>query len=325
MELYKRIGYPCINTELQSTQNVYTNRHMIKKTFEAQKSTLEGVAKLSLANVQDLVKIIQWNERKGIKFFRISSNMFPWMSEYELTDLPNWPIIEKNLQLAGKLATEYGQRLTFHPGPFNVLASLNGFVVRKTVRELNQHSQIFDVMGLTPSHWNKINIHVNTTQGGKEECAKRFAKGFEKLHPNTKARLVVENDDKPSQYSVKDLYELIYKPLGVPITFDVHHHKFCSGNLTHEEAAHLAVSTWPDGVPAAFHFASTINHEYPDQMARAHADWIYEELTDYGTGAWIMCECKAKEQAIIKYINEGITLSTYEEKYNLINEQEILL
>ena len=315
--LHNRIGYPCINVELQGTQGIYTNRHMIKKTFEAQRSTLEGVSKLALANVQDLVKIIQWNERNGIKFFRISSNMFPWMSEYELTDLPNWKLISANLRLAGKLATDYGQRLEFHPGPFNVLASLNGFVVRKTIKELNQHSQIFDEMGLEPSHWNQINIHVNTTQGGKEECAQRFIKGFNKLHPNTKARLVVENDDKPSQYSVKDLHEFLYKEIQIPITFDSHHHKYCSGNMSHQDAAVLAASTWGN-IPAGFHFASTINHESPDQMARAHADWIYEELTDWGTGAWIMCECKAKEKAIQHYLKEGVMKSEYVESYELI-------
>ena len=313
-----RIGYPCINMELQATQGIYTNRHMIKKTFESQRETMEGVAKLALANVQDLVKIIQWNERNDIKFFRISSNMFPWMSEYEITNLSNWKLISANLKLAGKLATEYGQRLEFHPGPFNVLASQNAFVVKKTIKELDQHSQIFDEMGFEPSHWNQINIHVNTTQGGKEECAQRFIKGFNKLQPNTKARLVVENDDKPSQYSVKDLHELLYKEIQIPITFDSHHHKYCSGNLTHQDAAVLAASTWGN-IPAGFHFASTINHESPDQMARAHADWIYEEVTDYGTGAWIMCECKAKEKAIQKYLCEGVMTSTYEETYQLIN------
>jgi UV DNA damage endonuclease len=216
--LSQRIGYPCINITLQSKDGIYTNRHMIKKTFDAQKDTLEHCAKLALLNVQDLVKIIQWNERNGIKFFRISSNMFPWMSEYEIKDLHNWKLISANLKLAGKLATEYGQRLEFHPGPFNVLASQNAFVVKKTVRELNQHAEIFDEMGLEPSHWNQINIHVNTTQGGKDEAAKRFCKGFQKLSPSAKARLVVENDDKPSQYSVSDLYELVYKEIGVPIT-----------------------------------------------------------------------------------------------------------
>lgn len=318
MDIHSRLGYPCINVKLQTEQGIYTNRHIIKKTFEAQRSTNEVVSRLSLENVKDLVKIIQWNERNGIKFFRLSSNIFPWMSEYELTDLPDWKLIEANLKLVGKLATEYGQRLEFHPGPFNVLASHNGFVVKKTIKDLNQHAQIFDAMGLEPSHWNQINIHVNTTQGGKEIAAERFCKNFEKLSPSAKVRLVIENDDKPSQYSVKDIYDLIYTKIGTPITFDVHHHKYCSGNLTHEEAAKLAASTWPDGIPAGFHFASTINHEQPEKMARAHADWIYDEVTDYGTGAWIMCECKAKEQAIIKYIKEGVTQSDFEETYELI-------
>jgi UV DNA damage endonuclease len=316
--IQQRIGYPCINIELQSGQGIYTNRHCIKKTFEAQRETLELVSKLALENCKDLVKIIQWNERTGIKFFRMSSNMFPWMSEYEITDLPDWPMIEKNLQLAGKLAMQYGQRLEFHPGPFNVLASLNGFVVTKTIKELNQHSQIMDVMGLPANRWAQINIHVNTTQGGKEDCAERFCRNFEKLHPNTKSRLVVENDDKPSQYSVADLYQLIYMKIGVAITFDSHHHKFCSGNMDHETAARLAASTW-GSIPAGFHFASTINHESPGQMARAHADWIYEEITDWGTGAWIMCECKMKEKAILRYINEGTVPSEYVENYQLIN------
>lgn len=319
MDIHSRLGYPCINTKLQAEQGIYTNRHVIKKTYEAQKATNEVVSKLALENVKDLVKIIQWNERNGIKFFRMSSNIFPWMSEYEITSLPDWSMIEKNLQLAGSLANQYGQRLTFHPGPFNVLASLNGFVVKKTIKELNQHSQIMDVMGLPATPWAKINIHVNTTQGGKEEAAARFCKNFEKLHPNTKSRLVVENDDKASQYSVQDLYQLIYMKIGVPITFDVHHHKYCNSGLDHETAARLAVSTWPKDVPAAFHFASTINHEEPEKMARAHADWIYDEVTDYGTGAWIMCECKAKEAAIQNYIKEGVKTSDYQETFELIN------
>jgi UV DNA damage endonuclease len=307
------LGYPCINTELQGNEGIYTNRHMIKKTYEAQKSTNFKVSELALQNCKDLVKIIQWNERKGIKFFRMSSSFFPWMSEYELTSLPQWDMIEKNLQLAGKLATQYGQRLTFHPGPFDVLASLSPSVVTKTIKDIDQHAQIMDVMGLPQTVWSKINIHVNTTQGGKEDAAKRFCESFKKLSPSAQKRLVVENDDKASQYSVSDLYELIHKEIGIPITFDVHHHKFCSGGLSHEDAAKLAVSTWPKDIPAAFHFASTINHESPDQMARAHADWIYEEITDYGTGAWIMCECKAKEKAIISYLNEGVKPSEFKE------------
>lgn len=306
------LGYPCINISLQEKEGIYTNRHIIKRTFEAQRSTNHLVSKLALDNCKDLVKIIQWNERNKIKFFRISSNMFPWMSEYEITELPDWKLISANLRLAGKLANEFGQRLEFHPGPFNVLASVNPDIVKKTIKDINQHAQIFDEMGYQPTHWNPINIHVNTTQLGKNEAAKRFCKNFEKLSDSAKARLVVENDDKPSQYSVIDLYELLYKEINIPITFDSHHHKYCSGGLDAESAAKLAASTW-GYIPAGFHFASTINHESANQMARAHATWIYDEITDYGTGAWIMCECKGKELAILEYLKNGKRDSQYKE------------
>lgn len=170
-------------------------------------------------------------------------------------------------------------------------------------------------MGFLPSHWNKINIHVNTTKGGKAICAERFIASFMQLDLNTQARLVIENDDKATQYSVQDLYDLLYKKISIPITFDVHHHKFCNSGLTHQQAAELAVSTWPQDVPACFHFASTINHEDASKMARAHADYIYDQVDDYGTGAWIMCECKAKEVALFEYLKSGVKNSNFLEIY----------
>lgn len=49
-----------------------------------------------------------------------------------------------------------------------------------------------------------------------------------RLSPNCRARLTVENDDRPSMYSVPDLMYL-HKLIGIPIVFDFHHHKFCTG------------------------------------------------------------------------------------------------
>jgi UV DNA damage endonuclease len=96
--------------------------------------------------------------------------------------------------------------------------------------------------GLSVTPWAKINIHINTTQGGKQECTDRFCQNFELLDKNTKARLVVENDDKASQYSVKDLFEMVHKRIGIPITFDVHHHKFCNSGLDHQTAVNILIS-----------------------------------------------------------------------------------
>lgn len=62
------IGYACINTELRK-QNIFSGRTCRKDKFE--KLGLEYVGELGLQNLRDLYQIVQWNERNGIKFYRI--------------------------------------------------------------------------------------------------------------------------------------------------------------------------------------------------------------------------------------------------------------
>ena len=70
----------------------------------------------------------------------------------------------------------------------------------------------------------------------------RFCKNFERLSPSVQGRLTVENDDKASMYSVKDLM-YIHERIGVPIVFDYHHHLFNTGGLTEQEDLELPIST----------------------------------------------------------------------------------
>jgi UV DNA damage endonuclease len=299
-------GYCCINMTLKKESNTYIGRSMIKRTFL--EKGIKYAGELAEANVRDMIEIIKWNERKGIKLYRMSSDMFPWMSEYELKDLPNYKKISTLLKGAGNLASKYGQRLTFHPGPFDVLASANPNVVTKTIRDLNQHGEIMDLIGLPRTQYAAINIHVNTTQGGKEACMQRFVENFELLDDSVKSRLVVENDDKEKQYATEDLYEGIYKTIGVPITFDYHHHWCHPGSLTQEEALKLASTTWGD-VKQLVHFSSCkMLHEDDSQTnKRAHADYIYEFINDYGLDLDVEIEAKAKELATINYMKQFLT------------------
>ena len=62
------------------------------------------------------------------------------------------------------------------------------------------------------------------------------------LPESVTSRLTVENDDKSSMFSVADLYKDIYRFIGIPIVFDYHHHKFCSGGLSENDALDIAVS-----------------------------------------------------------------------------------
>ena len=94
------------------------------------------------------------------------------------------------------------------------------------------------MLGLERSPYNKINIHCNGVYGDKQSLMDRFCKNFELLPESVQTRLTVENDDKASMYSVKDLM-YIHERIGIPIVFDYHHHKFCTGDLSEQEALEL--------------------------------------------------------------------------------------
>ena len=159
------LGYACINMNLSNPkqfgsdrEKITTNRSMIKRTF--QEKGVGYVSELALQNVIDLNHIIKWNEKHNIKFFRMSSEIFPWASEYKWEDLPDIKMIKVWLENAGLMAEEYGQRLTSHPGPFNVLTSPHSHVVDNCINDLSIHGEVFDLIGLSRTPFNKINIHI---------------------------------------------------------------------------------------------------------------------------------------------------------------------
>lgn len=301
-------GYCCINMDL-SDIGIKTNRGMIKKTF-LQKGK-EYAGELFLYNIRDLIEILKWNHINGIKVYRMSSAICPWMSEYEISELPNYNKIKVMLASAGKLIKETGQRVSFHPGAFTIICSPNDSINEKGVKDLEQHGEIMDLMGLPKTQMSAINIHIGGTYGNKDETLARFCSNFEKLSDSVKSRLVVENDDKGSMYSVKDLYEGIYKKIGVPITFDFHHHRFCDGGLTEEQALRLASLTWE--VTQLTHYSSCKKtHENKTVKAQAHADYIYEKINNYGLSFDVEIESKAKERAVLKYIStQHLLLDSY--------------
>lgn len=287
------IGYACINLSLQAAK-ITTNRGMIRRTF-----TERGIAyasELALKNVQDLLTIVDWNLQQDIRLFRVSSDLFPWASEYQLADLPDFSDIRATLEVIGSRPI----RLTTHPGPFNQLAG-QGKVLDNTIKDLEYQSELFDLMGLKPSHWNKINIHVGGAYGDKVATKARFSQNFSRLSANLRARLTVENDDRVSLYTVADLMS-IHEQTGIPIVFDYFHHSLNPGLQTEEEAFLMAYATWD--VRPVFHFSDSRQvHEDPNARREAHADWLYSRVNTYGKAVDIVFECKKKEQALLRQRN----------------------
>lgn len=299
------IGYCCINISLNEGKNnknkIYVNRSMTKKTFE--KKGLEYVSELAIKNINDFERILKWNVQNNIFVYRMSSDMFPCIGFYNLENLPNFDIISLKLQKIGCYSKNNNIRLSFHPSHFCVIASENNRVIENSIDELNKHAQIMDLIGLEKTNYYPINVHVNTINPNKELASDRFCKQFYNLSESCQKRLVVENDDGPNQYSTKNLYELIYKKIGIPITHDFHHHNYGYQDISQEKSLELAISTW-NGVKPLTHMSSSKMIENPNSKKTAHADYIYEEIKTFGFSFDVEIEAKCKDLAVLKYRNQ---------------------
>ena len=294
-----RLGYACINMSVG--KKVTTNRTMVRRTFDAR--GLDYVSELALLNSKDIIKILEWNRLNGIYVFRLSSALIPWGDNIDLTQLKDYNEIKSELKKAGDFAKLWDIRITTHPGPFNVLVSPNESVVAKTILDLELHGKIFDMMGLSQTPYNKINIHCNGVYGDKQSALDRFIKNFQRLSKSVQNRLTIENDDKASMYSVKDLM-YVHNAIGIPIVFDYHHHTFNTGGLSEEDALKLAVSTWPAGIRPVVHYSESkaLHEENTKLKPQAHSDYINSIPNTYELDVDIMVEAKAKELAILPFI-----------------------
>jgi len=285
------------NVGLKKKEQITVNRGMVRKTFDAK--GLPYVSELVIENLKDTLKVLDYNLKNHIYIYRLSSDSFPWMSEYEFSDLPNFNVIKNLMTKIGDKIKSNGIRTSYHPGPFNVLASENPSVVEKTIKELNKHAELMDMMGLDQTTFYPINIHINTTQPTREEAAQRFVDRFPSLSESCRKRLTLENDDSPNQYSVKMLYDMVHTKIGIPIVFDQHHFNYGPQDQTMEEALKLAHSTWKTRVMT--HMSSPKTLEDNSGKQTAHADYIYEEIKTFGLDFDTEIEAKAKDLAVFRY------------------------
>jgi UV DNA damage endonuclease len=334
-----RLGYACINNGLNKRSKsdggrVTTGRTCRKASWFPDKN-YGLLGEKALANAQDLLTILKWNKENGVYLFRIGGEIIPWHDHFVPSEvLPQYDEIKAALFECGEYAREHGMRITTHPGPFHVLGSPNPAVVAKSIIGLERHSEIFDMMGFEPSFENKINIHIGGAYGDHTTTAARWIEGWDRLSDRCKKRLVIENDDKASMWSVWMLYQYFHKTIGIPITFDYFHHKFHSDGLTEEEALKLAAKTWPDGVRQCTHYSESRRKEKQKQLdqilknsnikniedfptllkeqkeidkikEQAHSDVVTGAIDTYGMDIDIVLEVKAKEQGLFECRNNN--------------------
>jgi UV DNA damage endonuclease len=146
-----------------------------------------------------------------------------------------------------------------------------------------------------------INIHGGGAYGDKQKALADFARSFDRLSPQVRSRLTVENDDKT--YTPADLLPLC-RTIGIPLVYDVHHHRCHADELSIEDATKLATATW--NREPLFHISSPLEG-WDGAKPERHHDFI--DIRDFPK-CWrrkeitVEVEAKAKEVAVAKLRNE---------------------
>jgi UV DNA damage endonuclease len=214
-----RIGYACINTKLREF-DVFTSRGMILKTFNDK--GIDYVKKIALENIDDLLKILIFNECSGIRFFRISSSIFPQLGNPLASYNYDIEFAKDKLKIIGKFAKIFNHRLTAHPSQFVQLSSPNENVIKQSIVDLENHVKLFKTMNLNPLDGSVLIIHGGGTFGNKQAALERWEQNYLKLSTDVREYIVLENDEYG--YNPIDLLPVCEK-LNIPFCLDIFHNR----------------------------------------------------------------------------------------------------
>ncbi len=265
---------------------------------------LRFVQELGLANARDIVKMLRWNDKYGIKFMRLSSEMFPFAS-HEEHGYKLEPFAAEMLAAAGKVAAELGHRLTTHPGQFTQLGSPRKEVISAAIRDLEYHADMLSLLKL-PEQQDRdavMILHMGGTYGDKAATLDRFRTNYKKLSEGVKRRLVLENDDV--SWSVHDLLP-ICEELNIPMVLDFHHHNIIFDPCIREGTLDIMTlfdrirATWTrKNITQKMHYSEPTAAAITPRDRRKHSARV-RTLPPCAPDMDLMIEAKDKEQAVFE-------------------------
>ncbi len=263
-------------------------------------SALVKLSDLCISNAKALQASLQFCADNGIGCFRINSQILPLKTHghcgYDVPDLPDGNEIIRQFKACGQFTSDHDIRTCFHPDQFVVLNSPRSDVVDRSIAELEYQSEVAEWVGA-----DVVNIHGGGAYGDKADALDRFAQNLNRLSDRVRSRLTVENDD--TTYTPSDLLPLC-RAEGIPLVYDVHHHRCNQDELSVEEATQQAIDTW-DREPM-FHISSPIEGWKGPKPKRHHE---FTDVTDFpecweGLSLTVEIEAKAKEVAVLKLMKQ---------------------
>lgn len=298
-----RLGYACIcNAIDENCSSPYTYSEYLKN------GDLDKLDKVIISNLDGLEKIIKYNIKNNIYFFRMSSKLIPLATKDDVI----FDYINKYRDIynrIGYMIKNSGMRVDFHPDQFCVLNSTKKEVVENSVKILEYHYQLLEALGIKDK---VLVIHLGSGVLGKENSIKRFINNFRKLPIHLQKSIAIENDDKV--FNILDICK-ISDILGIPIVFDYHHYKCNKSDINIKKV----FDSWGDRTPK-IHFSSPKNAK----DFRSHSDYIssddfinfIEIVKKYDKDIDVMIEAKGKDDALFRLVRE----IKYKTDYIFIND-----
>lgn len=305
-----RLGYACISETLDkvTSSSTYTYTSYLK---EKDDKKLDNII---ISNFFDLEKILTYNVRNNIHFYRISSNIIPLATKKEV----QFDYTEKykdHYKRIGEFINKNNLRVDFHPSEYCVLNSVNKEVVENSIEILNYHYNLLESFNIK----NKVLIlHIGSNAFGKEKSLTRFINNFKKLPKYLQESIVVENDDKI--FTIEDCLYL-NKVLGIPVCLDYHHHQCNPSNISYEKI----INSW--NITPKMHFSSPKNKTKKE--FRSHNDYIdseqfikfLEDIKYLDCDIDIMIEAKKKDEALFRLVRQ----LKYKTNYKFVDDTTFII
>jgi UV DNA damage endonuclease len=254
-----RIGYPCINRSIGCTAS---------RTFRLASYTGERMRDTVQENLSCLSRILAYNVRHGMLFFRITYDLVPFAS-HPVCTFPWQEEFAGVFEKIGDYIRQHGFRISMHPDQFVLLNAPDKGILQRSIDDLVYQVQVLDLMGLDNSA--KVQVHVGGVYGDKPAGIDRFVKQYDLLAPAIRDRLVIENDER--LYTLSDCLT-IHEQTGIPVIADAFHHSLLNNGERFATLLDPIRETWnvKDGIPMIDY-----SSQEPGRRVGAHAMHIVAE------------------------------------------------
>jgi UV DNA damage endonuclease len=120
---------------------------------------------VSRRNLDALREILQWNLKHRIKLFRITSGLIPFGSHHINSGI--WKKeLKGDFREIGDFIRRNFLRVSMHPGQYTVINTPNREFYERSMKDLQYHCAVLDLMELDGSH--KIIIHGGGIYGNRQ-------------------------------------------------------------------------------------------------------------------------------------------------------------